>query len=70
MSRKITFHCDRCGKEFERGGLTRFLSLHRKLTDFLWWDAERCTETEYDLCQECTRAFYEFIHNKEVKPNA
>lgn len=68
MAKKTIFCCDRCGKEFKREGLTRFIYFHRKLTDFLWWHDERCTETEIDLCKECTSDFYSFIHNREVKP--
>ena len=69
MARKTTYHCDRCGKEFFKKGITRFICFPRKLTSFLWMDNECLVTTEFDLCKDCSDAFYTFIGNKEVKPN-
>lgn len=69
MARKTIFCCDRCGKEFKREGFTRFIRFPRKLFVFCWYDDRKCTETEFDLCQDCSSAFYLFMGNKEVKPH-
>lgn len=69
MAHKTIFCCDRCGKEFKREGLTRFLRFPRKLFSSWWFNTSKCTETEFDLCQDCSEAFYLFISNREVKPH-
>lgn len=69
MAKKTTYTSDRCGKEFSKNGVSRFLFFPRKLTSFLWIDNRCMSEIEFDLCKDCSDSFYEFIGNKEVKPH-
>lgn len=62
MSKKVTFYCDRCGKEFRREGSTGILFGPRRITrntiinDFLTHVSK-----DYDLCQNCIKDFWTFM---------
>jgi hypothetical protein len=67
MAKRTTWHCDRCGKEFNRKGITGNVKVPRKISRLLY-DGIRCfSEQEYDLCRECFGDFIRYICGRKVE---
>ncbi len=66
MAKKTTWHCDRCGKQFERKLITNSVKVPAQIS-LLFYDGLRCfTTREYDLCADCIKEFCLFVGGRKL----
>lgn len=54
-------NCERCGKEFEKGGIPRFVICETEPCDFYCSGYSAC---EIDLCSDCADELEKFMDMK------